>query len=82
MYEYFFSEKKLKEKPLLYANYLANITKIIESIRTYKKNSHRLKLEDFAEFIAIIENYEVELTTSTHIGSANAVQCITGHKSK
>ncbi len=33
LYEYYFSEEKLQKKPLIYANHLANIQKIIESLR-------------------------------------------------
>ena len=33
LYEYYFSEEKLHKKPLIYANHLANIQKIIESLR-------------------------------------------------
>lgn len=36
-YEYYFSEAKLKKNPLIYAVYLANLKKLIDAIRSYKK---------------------------------------------
>lgn len=82
IFEYYFSEERLKTKPLIYANYLANLRKLIDSIRAYKQQNPRLTLEDFVEYISLVEEYDIHLSTSTLIGSPDAVQCITGHKSK
>ncbi len=81
-YEYYFSEEKLKKNPLIYSVYLANLKKLIDAIRSYKKQKPLLKLGDFIEYLQLIEKYEISLTTSTLIGSPDAIQCVTGHKSK
>lgn len=81
-YEYYFSNEKLKKNPLIYSVYLANLKKLIDAIRSYKKQKPFLTLTDFKEYLDLIEKYEISLTTSTLIGSPDAIQCITGHKSK
>lgn len=82
LYEYYFSEEKLRAKPLLYTHHLSNIRKLIESLRTYKNQKPRLTLTDFVEYIHLIDEYEVTLSASSLITSPDAVQCITAHKSK
>lgn len=82
IFETYFSEKILREKPLNYAFHLSNIRKIIESIREYKKNNSKLLLKDFIEYINLVEKYEIKLWTSSIIGTPDSVQCITAHKSK
>lgn len=82
LFDYFFSEKRLKENPLAYSTHLSNVRKIIDSLRCYRKNKTRLKIEDFTEYIELIDKYWISLTTSSLIGSPDAIQCITAHKSK
>lgn len=81
-YDYYFSEEKLKKNPLIYSVYLANLKKFIDAIRSYKKWKPLLTLADGIEYLNLIEKYDISLSTSTLIGSPDAVQCVTGHKSK
>lgn len=82
LYEYYFSEEKLFENPVQYATFLANVRKLIESVRTIKKQKSIVTLTDFIEYLELIRTYNVFLSTSTLIGSEEWVQCITAHKSK
>jgi DNA helicase II / ATP-dependent DNA helicase PcrA len=82
IYEYYFSEEKLRADPALYAHHLANVRKLIESVRSYRKTTGRLTLRDFSHYISLIHEYEISLSTESLIGDEHAVQCITAHKAK
>ncbi len=82
LYEYYFGKAQLQENTTLYARHLANIRKLIDSIRSYRKQQWRLMLADFDEYISLIEEYDIRVTSSHLIGDSDAVQCITAHKAK
>ena len=82
LYEYYFSPSRLASDPTLYARHLTNMRKLIDSVRSYRKQEGRLLLRDFREYIDLIHEYDIRLSSSHLIGSDDAVQCITAHKAK
>jgi hypothetical protein len=82
LYEYYFSTLELEKDPTLYARHRANVRKLIDSIRSYRKQQGRLMLSDFAEYIRLIDTYDISVTSSHLIGEDDAVACITAHKAK
>lgn len=65
------------------ARSLANIKKLTDEIRNYKKQKPLLMLEDAIELISMIEKYDIRIETSHLIGNEkNAVNLITVHKAK
>lgn len=81
-YAYYFGEERLDADATLYARHLANVRKLIDSIRSYRKSAWRLSLRDFSEYIRLIHEYDISLSTSHLIGGADGVACITAHKAK
>lgn len=82
IYDYYFGEAALQKEPTLYARHLANVRKLIESIRSYRQSLGRLTLRDLSIYMNLIDEYDISLSTSNLIGDESAVQCITAHKSK
>ena len=82
LYEYHFSKEKLEIDPTLYARHLTNMRKLIDSVRSYRKQEGRLLLRDFREYIDLIHEYDIRLSSSHMIGDTDAIQCITAHKAK
>ena len=82
IYEHYFW-KIVQDSDLLYAKYLANIQKFVDTIRSYKQGKTFLQLADALEILALIEKYKVPLGTSHIIGNAeNSLSLITVHKAK
>lgn len=81
-YGYFFSEKQLENDATLYTRHLANIRKLIESVRSYRKGQGILLLQDFETYMNLIHEYDISLRSSTLISTDDAVACITAHKAK
>ncbi|MBC7503879.1 ATP-dependent helicase [Candidatus Gracilibacteria bacterium] len=67
----------------LKARSLANIAKLINEIRNYKKQKPLLMLADATLLISMIEKYDIRIETSHLIGNEHAaVNLITVHKAK
>ncbi len=65
------------------ARSLANIKKLTDEIRSYKKQKPFLILEDAIELMEMIEKYDIRIETAHIIGDEkNAVNLITVHKAK
>lgn len=88
LYTYFFGQlwnhnRLNNEQYQKKARSLANIKKLTDEIRNYKKQKPYLMLEDAIELISMIEKYEIRIETSHLIGNEkNAVNLITTHKAK
>lgn len=81
-YGYFFSPDRLENDATLYTRHLANIRKLIESVRSYRREQGRLLLSDFETYMSLIREYDISLRSSTLISTDDAVACITAHKAK
>ncbi|MBP9779384.1 ATP-dependent helicase [Candidatus Gracilibacteria bacterium] len=65
------------------ARSLANIKKLTDEIRNYKKQKPYLMLEDAIDLLSMIEKYDIRIETSHLIGNEKkAVNLITIHKAK
>ncbi len=88
LYTHFFGQlsnnnSSNNEKYQQKARSLANIKKLIDEIRNYKKQKPFLMLDDAIELISMIEKYDIRIETSHLIGNEkNAVNLITVHKAK
>lgn len=88
IYTYFFGQLwnhngSENEKYQKKARSLANIKKLTDEIRNYKKQKPFLMLEDALDLISMIEKYDIRIETSHLIGNEkNAVNLITIHKAK
>lgn len=67
----------------MYARHLANIRKLVESVRSFKKGSGFLSILDYGEFISLVKKYDVQIAASHLVGhEGTAVKLITVHKAK
>ncbi len=88
IYTYFFGHlsnynSTISESYQLKARSLANIAKLTNEIRNYKKQKPLLMLPDAIELISMIEKYAIRIETSHLIGNEQAaVNLITVHKAK
>ncbi|MBC7498149.1 ATP-dependent helicase [Candidatus Gracilibacteria bacterium] len=88
IYTHFFgqlsnSNSTISEQYQLKARSLANIAKLTNEIRNYKKQKPLLMLRDAIELISMIEKYDIRIETSHLIGNEQAaVNLITVHKAK
>ena len=79
-FQYFFWEHR---EWILYARHLTHLKKLIDTIRSFKKQKDFLHLKDATEILRLIEKYNIHIKSSTLIGNeSNSVNCITIHKAK
>lgn len=83
LYEYFFSKSRLNTNPSLYLEFLSNLNRLRQIIRSYKiDNNEPNRLKDLIELIDRYKDLGKTISATTTFNQEDKVSLLTVHKAK
>ena len=81
IFDYYFSVKKFRENAMQYLSFLNDLTTLLRRLQDYTFD-RQLKLTDFLNFLARLEELNIAIYSSASYGDEHNVQLMSAHGSK